>query len=164
MKLTKKQAITLAAYITVLFSAVLLMILEWAGVFTLCAHPIFMLLMILSGGFGIIQIVLAIIDKSPFRFMLAAFLLVYLVSYCLIDFLSLKWWLILIIDIAVVFFIVAASLFTAGDKTEGIALNAAPDYKDYKERNAERDAKEAEEEENLVLPEIKSFKDSDKKD
>ena len=45
----------------------------------------------------------------------------------------------------------------AGNQTEEISLNKSPDYKNYKERKAEKQANEVETKEEL--PTLKSFKD-----
>ncbi|MBO7187408.1 MAG: hypothetical protein J6V68_03330, partial [Clostridia bacterium] len=80
--------------------------------------------------------------------------------YALIDVFSLAWWLIVIISVAFVTIIFSASIFTAGSKTEDIALNNHTEYKDYKTRYAEKEEQDKKEEQNQgEMPTIKSFKD-----
>ena len=83
----------------------------------------------------------------------------YVASYCLADFAHMVWWLIVIVDAVIAILFVVISFMTAGSRTEDIALNKSPDYKNYEQRSAEREEKEKAEEENYVPPEIKSFKD-----
>ena len=68
----------------------------------------------------------------------------------------------MLVDVVLFAFFVLVNFLRSGNKTEEIALNKSPDYKNYEERKAEREAQEKAEEENYVPPEIKSFKDDNK--
>lgn len=162
MKITKKQAVYSVAALAVIILALVLTILEWTEVFVICSHPVFMFFLVAAAGLGIIVTVQGAENKSPFRFFLAAVLFIYVASYALADFASLPWWIILIVDVVILILFVTVSFMVAGNKTEAIALNKSPDYKNYEERQAEREAKEKAEEENYTPPEIKSFKDVNK--
>lgn len=162
MKITKKQAAyaVIAALISIL--ALVLTILEAQEVFVICSHPVFMFFFALTAGLGILLTVQGILEKSPFRLFLASFLIVYALSYALADFAHLAWWLIVIIAAVTLILFLTVSFLRAGSKTEAIALNKYPEYKNYEQRKAEREEKEKAEEESYVPPEIKSFKDEDK--
>ncbi len=162
MKISKKQLAYALSTLAVFLIALILTVLEWCKIFTLCSHPVFMFFLVVSAGLGVLATVRAFTEKSPFFFFLAAVLFMYLVSYCLADFVHMIWWLIAIVAIVIAVVFVVFSFITAGNKTEQIALNKSPDYKNYEQRRAEREEKEKTEEENYVPPEIKSFKDDNK--
>ncbi len=159
MKISKKQFAYAIATLAVFVLALVLTILEWSKVFIVCSHPIFMFFLVVSAGLGILATVRAFLDKSPFFFFLGAILFMYLTSYCLADFAHMVWWLIVIVAVVVAMLFFVLSFIFAGNRTENIALNKSPDYKNYEQRRLERDAKEKAEEESYVPPEIKSFKD-----
>ena len=159
MKLNKRQAAFAISALAVFVLALVLTILEWSGVFTVCSHPILMFFLVAAAGLGVILAVQGFLGKSPFRFFLSAVMFLYVASYCLADFAHMVWWLIVIVDAVIAILFVVISFMMAGSRTEDIALNKSPDYKNYEQRSAEREEKEKAEEENYVPPEIKSFKD-----
>ncbi len=162
MKIGKKQAGYAAAAFLVFALALVFTILEWAGAFTVCSHPVWMFFFVLAAGLGVLLAVQGLSEKSPFLMLLAAVLIVFAFSYALADWAHLAWWLIVLVDVVLVAFFVLVNFLRSGNKTEEIALNKSPDYKNYEERKAEREAQEKAEEENYVPPEIKSFKDDNK--
>ena len=83
--------------------------------------------------------------------------LLYVATYFLIEFANLIWWAIAIIDVVIVILGVFLSLLVAGNKTEDIALNEKPEYKNYQQRKVERELEESGE--SVELPKIKSFED-----
>lgn len=155
----KKNIGTIIASCAILVIAAVLMIVRWCVAdFKFCSHPLFLFALVISVGFGVLELVLAVKYKSPFRFMLAAVLFAYAVSYSLADFAKMPWWLIMLIAVVVCGLFVGLSYVLCGNRTEEIALNESPDYKNYEQRRAEREAAEKNEEEK-ELPKIKSFKD-----
>ena len=129
MKLTKKQAVYAVVATFVCILAMIMTILEYEKVFVICSHPVYMFFLVLSAGLGILLIAQGIIEQSPFRFFLAAVLVVYAISYSLIDFANLPWWIVVIVAAVVLIAFATLSLLRAGNKTEGIALNKYPEYK-----------------------------------
>ena len=118
-------------------------------------HPILNFAFCLFVGFGTLTFVLAVKEKSPWYFFLAAFLLGLALFYLLMQYV--KWWVALIVLVCVLSVFGILSVIIAGNKTEDMALNKSSDYKDYKQRREEKL-----QEENLApteeLPKIKSFK------
>ncbi len=83
MKLNKRQAAFAISALAVFVLALVLTILEWSGVFTVCSHPILMFFLVAAAGLGVILAVQGFLGKSPFRFFLSAVMFLYVASYCL---------------------------------------------------------------------------------
>ena len=119
------------------------------------SHTVLNLVLFMPTGFGLLCFVLALIDKSPWYFFLSAVLLGVALFYLLLHYIF--WWLSLIFAVLLISIIANLSIIFVGYKTEDIALNKSPDYKDYKQRKEEKLMAEKEEKVE-ELPEIKSFK------
>lgn len=158
MKLDKKNTINIVICSIILIVSAILMILAIAiKEFTLFSHPILAFLFSLNVGLVLLNLVNGIIYKSTVCFMLFSATLLYVATYSLIEFANLIWWAIAIIDVVIVILGVFLSLLVAGNKTEDIALNEKPEYKNYQQRKAERELEESGE--SVELPKIKSFED-----
>lgn len=122
---------------------------------SLWTHPILNFAFCIFVGFGVLALMLGVKEKSPWYFFLAAWLLGLAVFYLIIQYA--KWWIALIILICILAVLGILSVIIAGHKTEDIALNKSPDYKNYEQRREEKlqEEKLSTPEE---LPEIKSFK------
>ena len=162
MKIGKKQSAFAVGAFFVFALALVLTILEWTGSFTICSHPAWMFFFVLAAGLSVLLTVQGLLDKSPFFMMLAAILIVFALTYALIDWADIPWWVAVLADVVLVAAFVLLNFLRTGNKTEAIALNKYPEYKDYEQRKAEREEREKAEEENYVPPQIKSFKDEDK--
>ena len=156
MKLTKRQMTGSIIALLILLASLALTICDWAIPLNIYVHPILTFFMCLFGGLGIMCFVYGLLRKSPWYFFLSAVLLGLSGFYIAVN--HLDWWLSIIIVFVLWAIIALLSYMTAGNKTEDIALNKSPDYKDYKTRSAEKAAAEAAEEPK-ELPKIKSFKD-----
>ena len=157
MKISKKQmAVSIASAAVVLISLAL-MICDWAIPLNIYVHPILTFLMCLFIGLGIICIALGFANKSPWYFLLSAILLGLSAFYIVMQYIP--WWIALTVVFVVWILAAIFSFISAGNKTEAIALNKSPDYKNYEQRRAEKAAAEAAEEPK-ELPKIKSFKDN----
>ena len=121
-------------------------------------HPVLNAIALLSLILSITSFVVAIKNKAPVYFMLGGFLLSLVTLYLLLALVIELWWIAVVCTVAVLVVTMLLSYIVAGNKTEDIALNKSPEYKNYEQRKAEKEAlekgKEPEE-----LPEIKSFKD-----
>lgn len=155
MKKITSKLVALYISIGIFVIALAFMICDWAIPISLLYHPVLNFVSIIFIGFGIMALIYGFKRKVPFYFFLSALLLGLVVFYVL--FYYLVWWIGLIAFVVISFIISIFSFIVVGNKTEEIALNKSPEYKNYKERQAEKDAieasKDAEE-----LPEIKSFK------
>lgn len=158
MKITKKQLVITLLSILICVVALTFTILDATGTITLWSylwHPAFTFLLFAFAGFGIICIVLGVSKKSPWFYFLSAILLGLALFGILIHYLA--WWICLIAIIVLWIISALLSFISTGNKTESIALNDKPDYKNYKERREEKLKAEQEKGEE-ELPEIKSFK------
>ena len=157
MKTSKKGIIWIALSLVVVLASFTVMLLDALLPLNIWVHPILTLLLCLFAGFGVLSLVKGIINKSPWFFMLSSIMLGLALLYVLINVISM-WWIGLIAVIILWVVVALFSFMTAGNKTEEIALNKDPEYKDYKTRKAEKEEAEKNAEEE-PLPEIKSFKD-----
>ena len=159
MKITKSQKIIAFSAIALLLVSLALMFVDiFVPEFKFGYHPILTFLFCNFVGLGIICLTLGVLKKSSFYFFLSAILLGLSIFYVFII-LSLKYWWAGVIVLAAFWFIMSIFCFISGsNKTESIALNDRPDYKNYEQRKAEKEAKKAEEKEK-ELPKLKSFKE-----
>ena len=116
-------------------------------------HPVLNFLAFILIGFGVLCLVLGIIKKATFYYFLSILFLAPAIFYILIQYI--KWWIVSVIIICLCSVLAIIGVILFGNKSESIALNESPNYKNYKERYAEKQANEIQEE----LPKIKSFKD-----
>ena len=158
MKITKNQLIISIVSILISVTSLVFCILDFTGALKLWLtawHPILTFLLFMFIGFGVLTIVLGAVRKSPWLYFLSSIL--FGLSIFGILFHYLPWWICLIALVVLWIIIGLLSFVSAGNKTESIALNNSEDYKNYKERRAEKfQAEESKEKEEL--PEIKSFK------
>ena len=158
MKTTKNRMILGVCSIAIFVLALAFMIIDWVLPLGFLVHPVLNCVAILFLGFGIMTLVLAFKKKSPWYMFLSAGLIGLVALYVLLARVLSAWWIELVVTLAIfaIFAILSVTMF--GNKTEDIALNKSPEYKNYEQRKAEKQAAEAEKEEE-PLPEIKSFKD-----
>jgi predicted membrane protein len=123
--------------------------------FDLWVHPILTFLFFVASQLGLFVLVKGVNNKSPWQFFLSCGLLSLALLYVLIQYVFV--WLAIVIVIVFVGVMALLSLAVCGNKTENIALNKDPEYKDYKTRMAEKKAQEDNEVKEEVK--IKSFKD-----
>ena len=141
--------------IFILVAALTVMILEWAIPFKLWTFPLLDFIAIIFLGFGVMTLVLGISRKSPTYLFLSAILLGLAAIYILLQYIA--WWIGLVAVVVLWIIFAIVSIMRNGNKTEDIALNKSPEYKNYEQRKAEKEeAEKAEEKEEL--PELKSFK------
>ena len=158
MKTTKKQLIIAISSLLILVIALTFCILDFTGIVKFWQwawHPILTFLLFAFVGFGFICMILGILNKSPWFYFLTSVLLSMALFGILFHYIP--WWICLIAVIVLCSITALFSFITAGNKTENIALNDKPEYKNYKERREEKLKAEAENEKE-ELPEIKSFK------
>lgn len=155
MKNSKGKTISYCVSIAILLASLIVMICDWAIPLNLWTHPILNFFAVLFFGFSILCLVLGILKKSPWYFFLFATLISLVAFYVIIQYVV--WWIALIVALVDCLIIALLSLIVAGNRTENIALNNDPEYKDYKTRKAEKEAMEQNAEPEK-LPEIKSFK------
>ncbi len=142
MNLSKKSKKDIFAVSAVLILAVIVMILRiTVSGFVCFAHPIFAFLYTACAGLCLLYLVNGIIYKSPVDFFAFALTFLFVLTYSLIDFAKLEWWAVLIIDLVAVVLSIFLSFLVSGNKTEDIALNEKPDYKNYKQRQEENNQK-----------------------
>ena len=123
--------------------------------FDLWVHPILNFLFFVASLLGLFVLVKGVINKSPWQFFLSCGLLSLALLYVLIQYVFI--WLAIVIVVVFASVMALLSLAICGNKTENIALNKDPEYKDYKTRMAEKKAQEDNEDKEEVK--IKFFKD-----
>ena len=165
MKISKKQMCISIASICVLLVATVVMVLDFVIPLNFWVHPVLTFFFIAFAGFGIMCVIVGVTTKSTAYYCVGGVLLtlaLFYMLFCIIFTAGLGLVVALPVAIIVPLVILAIILIVAfmqnGNKTEAIALNReGSDYKDYKERRAEKQALEAEKEPE-EMPEIKSFK------
>ncbi len=151
MKITRKQLGVCLASIAVILISLAVMLCDFILPLNLWTHPVLTFIFSLSVGFAIIAIILGIINKSTWYFFLSCFCVAFAVIY---PFAHYSFWWIGLIIVVVMCLVLGIFGFMIGHKP--IALNESPDYKNYIEREQEKEKEvELKKEE---LPEIKSFK------
>ncbi|MBE7089903.1 MAG: hypothetical protein E7362_03765 [Clostridiales bacterium] len=155
--MSKNRKILGISSIAIFVVALAVMLMDWFIPLNLLFHPAANFAAILFLGFGIMTLVLAFRNKSPWFLFLSAILVGLCLLYVLLYVLLPDWWIAVVVVVAVwaIYAILSVTLF--GNKTEAIALNKSPEYKNYEQRKAEKEEAEANKEEE-PLPELKSFK------
>ena len=155
--MSKNKKILGVCSIAIFVVALAFMFIDWFAPLNLLVHPALNFVAILFLGFGIMTLVLALKGKSPWFLFLSAVLIGLFLLYILLDVLWPDWWIAVVVTVAVwaIYAILSITLF--GNKTEAIALNKSPEYKNYEQRKLEKEEAEATKEEE-PLPELKSFK------
>ncbi len=155
-----KRTLMLVATIISLATAVIFAILDGNKDWEIAVHPILTFFLLLFTGISLTFLVNGLVSKYSWHTFCGGGLFFICLVYALIDVFSLKWWIIVITSVSFVIILFALSVFTAGNKTEDIALNNHTEYKDYKTRYAEKEEQDRINEENQgEMPTIKSFKD-----
>lgn len=111
-------------------------------------------LFVICLGFGVLCAVLGFSSKSAWYVFLSTGLLTLGLLYLLLN--VIEWWIALIVLFVFVAIMCIVCVAVCGNKTE-FAQNNQPEYKNYEQRKAEKEALEASKPEE-ELPEIKSFK------
>ncbi len=155
MKITKKQLILSIASIAILLISLAVMLCDFLVPLNIWIFPVLTFLFCLFIGFGIMSLILGFYYRSPWYFFLSAILLGLALFYAVIQYVT--WWICLVVLLVLWAIVAIVSYMSSGNKTEDIALNKSPEYKNYNQRKAEKLKAEAEKEPD-EMPEIKSFK------
>ena len=157
MTMSKNKKILGVSSIAIFVVALAVMLIDWFVPLNLLFHPAANFAVVLFLGFGIMSLALAIKCKSPWFLFLSAVLVGLFALYVLLFVLLPDWWIAVVVTVAIwaIYAILSVTIF--GNKTEAIALNNSPEYKNYEQRKAEKEEQELNKEEE-VLPELKSFK------
>ena len=138
--------------LAVVICAVVGLILAANNVFDI--NPFRLFFINLTVGIGLALLVYGAVTKGGYEIAVSSIVLIVGITLIMI---GMKWWIILIVDIALVLIALIALLLMKTDRLYVERTDEKADYKPYTEQLAERKAKEEEEEKNRVLPEIKSF-------
>ena len=138
--------------LAVVICAVVVLILAANDVFDI--NPFRLFFIILTVGIGLALLVYGIVTKGGYEIAVSSIVLIVGITLIMI---GMIWWIILVVDIALVLIALIALLLMKTDRLYVERADEKADYKPYTEQLAERKAKEAEEEKNRVMPEIKSF-------
>ncbi len=156
MKKSVKNTLNYVVSITILLISLTITLCDsLISDFDLWVHPILNFLFFVASLSGIFILAKGVFNKSPWQFFLSGGLLSLALLYVLIQYVYV--WLSIVIVIVFAVVMALFSLAVCGNKTENIALNKAPEYKDYKTRMAEK--KEQEDNEIKEEVKIKSFED-----
>ena len=132
-------------------------VLDWALPLNFLIHPVLTLVLCLFAGFGVLTLVISLTKKSPLFMILSAPLVALAIMYVLLGLFLSKWWISICVMVVVFLIYVILGAMIFGNKTEEIAENDSPEYKNYQERKEEKKILE----ENQLepeLPKLKSFK------
>lgn len=143
-------AIIVAA--AVLVCAIIGFILAANDVFGI--NPFRLFFIVLTVGIGLALFVYGVVTKGGYEFAVGSFVLLVGVTLIMI---GVKWWIIVLVDFALVLLILLLLLILKSDRLFVERTDEKEGYKPYTERLAEKKAAEAEAEKNRPLPEIKSF-------
>ncbi|MBE5734068.1 MAG: hypothetical protein E7347_03345 [Clostridiales bacterium] len=151
---TKKLVIPVLS-ILILIASLAVMLCDIFIPLNFWTHPVLNFLFCLAIGYGVICISLGFIKTSAWYFFISAVLFGLALVYALMQYIT--WWIGLIIVGVILVIFAILSIISNGSKTEDIAINKSPDYKNYFQRKEEKEKQEAETQPEK-LPEIKSFK------
>lgn len=155
----KLQRLFLAFAVLVSVGAALtLAIIDGIEEYAITSHPVLTFFFILVAGIAVSLLLSFLAFRNTWHGFLGFIVAFFALLYAFIDVIKLEWWIILISMIAYIFVASAVVILFNGNKTEDLALNEHKEYKNYKERQAEKEALEAEQSVE-PLPEIKTFKD-----
>ena len=153
--MNKKRLTLCIISIAILAVSLTVMLCDYLIPLSFWTHPILNFLFALFVGFGIMSLVLGVTNKSPWYIFTATGLLGLAIIYVLLQYI--EWWIGVIFVVVVCAVMAIISVMRSGVKTEDIALNESPEYKNYKQRCAEKNSEEKSEREEI--PQLKSFKD-----
>lgn len=156
MKISKKQLSVVIISLLILVCASVLLVLQYALPFDFMTHPILNFIFVLACGFGLLTLILAIINRSSFKYFITATLFSLAIVYIFVQFAF--WWVGLILAVVVSVILSLIGFVSVGSIDTSLAENNAPDYKNFEQRQAEKEEKE-QSEEKKELPKIKSFKE-----
>lgn len=157
MKCSKNNLFLAVASTIIIVASIVVMLLDLFIPLNFWVHPFLNFVFCLFTGFGILFLIKGIMNKSVFNFFVAVVIVGFALFYALINILTSElWWVALLITLSVWLVSAVWSLVFFGNRTEKIALNSSPDYKNYKERKSEKEKLEKVEEEEI--PKLKSFK------
>ncbi len=156
MKKSKSRLVIGVAAIFILLVSLAVTLCDAFIPLNIWIHPVLTFIFCLFVGFGILCIFLGFARKSVWFFFLSAIMIGLAFLYAAS--MELEWWIGLIILVVIWAIFGIISIVYNGNRTEDIALNKSPDYKDYEQRKAEKEAAEKNEEPK-ELPKIKSFKE-----
>ncbi len=158
MKISKKQKIVSVFSILIILISLAVMLCDFLIPLNFWTFPLLNFLFCLFVGFGLLGLGLGFVNRSPWYFFISSTLLGLALFYAIIQYVI--WWICIVIFFVLLAVVAIVSFMTAGNKTEDVALNKSPEYKNYEQRRAEKLEAEAKaEQEKEELPEIKSFKD-----
>lgn len=154
-----RRMLMLIASILSLAVALIFSIIDGQKEWEIAVHPILTFFLIFFTGISLTFLLNGLISKYPWHTFCGGGLFLICLVYALIDCFNLAWWIIVIIAVTYLVLLFVLSVFTAGNKTEDMALNNHVEYKDYKTRYAEKaELERLEEEAKGEAPVIKSFK------
>lgn len=156
MKISKKQLIISVVSLAILVASIVFLLLDVLLPIGLWTHPVLNFFFVMFVGFGVLTLVIGLSGSSPWFLFLSALLFGLSIIYALIQYTY--WWAAVLVAVALWLIFAVLSFIKAGNKTEEIAMNTSPEYKNYEQRKAEKEAEEASREPE-VLPEIKSYKE-----
>lgn len=159
MKLKKQRVIIGIVSILILLVSLVITLCDAFVPWDIWLHPILTFLFCIFIGFGVLCMAMGFAKKSVWFFFISALLIGLALIYAIAMTVGDKWWIGFIIVPVVWAIFGILSVIYNGNRTEDIALNKSPDYKNYEQRKAEKEAAEAAEPEK-ELPKIKSFKDN----
>lgn len=158
MAVSKKYRAYILCLIAVIVLSVAFMVVNFLAFPDFLVHPVLNAVALASVLFAVTSYIKACSEKAPVYFMLGGILLGVVILYVLLSLFIELWWIAVVVTVALWLITGLTSYAIVGNKTEEIALNKSPEYKNYEERMKEKYAK-AEEEDKKELPEIKSFKE-----
>lgn len=158
MKCTKSQLIVAILSIAVLVVSLVVTLCDAIIPLKFWLHPALTFGFCIFIGFGLILTVLGLGKKSVWYLFLGSVLLGLALIYAISQIVPDVWWVGIIVAVVVWAIFGVMSFVSNGNKTEEIALNKSPEYKNYEQRKAEKDELEKNKEKE-ELPKIKSFKD-----
>lgn len=121
------------------------------------SHPILTFLFVSVACVGIIFTVHGFMKKYTFTAFIGEILVTVALLYAMIDVFGAKWWITVIVVIAAIAVFALSSVAYFGNKAN-VSDDDNAEYKNYKERQAEKDAAVKEKDESEEIPEIKTFK------
>lgn len=137
--------------------ALVLAILDGVLGLKITSHPILTFLFVSVACVGIIFTTHGFMKKYTFTAFIGEILVTLALLYAMIDVLSAKWWITVIVVIAAIAVLALSSVAYFGNKAN-VSDDDSAEYKNYKERQAEKDAAVKEKDESEEIPEIKTFK------
>ena len=156
MKISKRQLTISIVSLAILLASIVFLLLDVLLPIGLWTHPALNFFFVMFLGFGVLSLVLGFSNSSPWFFFLSGLQLGLCIVYALIQYVD--WWVAVLVAVGIWIIFAIISFIKAGNKTEEIAMNTSPDYKNYQQRKAEKAELEASKQPE-ELPTLKSFKE-----